>query len=78
MVVSATQRSVCGFTSSCDEPLTDFPIQLQIVTMDTFLHVPFIFPSVLRQGFSSALEPVLKLALVDQAGLELTEICLPV
>ena len=30
-----------------------------------------------RQGFSVALEPVLELALVDQAGLELTEIHLP-
>ena len=27
-----------------------------------------------RQGFTVALEPVLALALVDQAGLELTEI----
>ena len=31
----------------------------------------------LRQGFSVALEPVLELALVGQAGLKLTEICLP-
>ena len=31
----------------------------------------------LRQGFSVALEPILKLALVDQAGLEFTEILLP-
>ena len=31
----------------------------------------------LRQGFSVALEPVLELALVDQAGLELTEFRLP-
>ena len=31
----------------------------------------------LRQGFSVALEPVLELALVDQASLELTEIRLP-
>ena len=31
----------------------------------------------LRQGFSVALEPVLELALVDQADLELTEIHLP-
>ena len=31
----------------------------------------------LRQGFSVAFEPVLELVLVDQAGLELTEICLP-
>ena len=30
-----------------------------------------------RQNFSVALEPVLELALVDQVGLELTEICLP-
>ena len=29
-----------------------------------------------RQGFSVALEPVLELALIDQAGLKLTEICL--
>ena len=31
----------------------------------------------LRQCFSIALEPVLELALVDQAGLKLTEIHLP-
>ena len=31
----------------------------------------------LRQGFSVAFEPVLELALVAQAGLELTEIHLP-
>ena len=30
-----------------------------------------------RQGFSVALEPVLELAFIDQAGLELTEMCLP-
>ena len=30
-----------------------------------------------RQGFSVALEPLLELALVDQAGLELTEVHLP-
>ena len=30
-----------------------------------------------RHGFSVALEAVLELALVDQAGLELTEILLP-
>ena len=29
------------------------------------------------QGFSVALEAVLELVLIDQAGLELTEICLP-
>ena len=29
-----------------------------------------------RQGFSVALEPVLKITLVDQVGLELSEICL--
>ena len=31
----------------------------------------------LRQGFSVALKPVLKLSLVDQVVLKLTEICLP-
>ena len=30
-----------------------------------------------RQGFSVALEPVLELVLVDQAGIEFTEIRLP-
>ena len=30
-----------------------------------------------RQGFSLVLEPILELALVDQAGLALTKICLP-
>ena len=32
---------------------------------------------VLRQGVSAALESVLELTLVDQAGPKLTEICLP-
>ena len=31
----------------------------------------------LETGFCVALKPVLELALVEQAGLELTEICLP-
>ena len=35
------------------------------------------FVCFLRQGFSVALEPVFELALMDQAGLELTEIHLP-
>ena len=37
----------------------------------------FFFFYFSRQGFSVALEPVLELALVDQAGLELTKIHLP-
>ena len=36
----------------------------------------FLFVWFLRQGFSTALESVLELALVDQAGLELTSACL--
>ena len=36
-----------------------------------------LFVCLLRQGFSVALEPVLDLILVDQAGHKLTEICLP-
>ena len=40
-----------------------------------FLFVGWLVDS-LRQGFSVALEPVLELALEDQVGLELTEICL--
>ena len=39
-----------------------------------FIFFIFYFSS---QGFSVALEPVLELALVDQAGLELTKIHLP-
>ena len=42
-----------------------------------FLNILFVIVLVftfLRQGFSVALEPVLELDLVDQAGLELTEI----
>ena len=35
----------------------------------------FVF-SFFETGFSVALEPVLELALVEQAGLELVEICL--
>ena len=37
----------------------------------------FFYFDFLRQGFSVALEPVLELVLVHQAGLELTEIRLP-
>ena len=37
----------------------------------------FSFFGFWRQGFPVALEAVLELALVDQAGLELTEFCLP-
>ena len=37
----------------------------------------YIFCFVSKQGFAVALEPVPELALVDQAGLELTEILLP-
>ena len=41
-------------------------------------HCNFLFLFLfLRQGFPVALEHVLELALVDQAGLELTEITLP-
>ena len=36
----------------------------------------FIYFGFLRQGFFVSLEPVLELVLVDQAGLELTDICL--
>ena len=38
--------------------------------------IPFLIVF-LRQSFSVALEPALKLALVDQDGLELIEILLP-
>ena len=37
----------------------------------------FFFFGFLRQGFSVALVYVLDLVFVDQASLELTEICLP-
>ena len=37
----------------------------------------FFFFGFSRLGFSVVLEPVLELALVDQAGLKLTAICLP-
>ena len=37
----------------------------------------FLFFGFLRQGFSVALGPTLELAVIDQAGLELTEIHLP-
>ena len=42
----------------------------------TFVELHFFFPET-AFFFSVALELVLELALVDQAGLELTEICLP-
>ena len=42
----------------------------------SFSNISFFFFVFLRQGFSVVLEPVLELTLIDQAGLELTEICL--
>ena len=45
-----------------------------------YLPIPescFLFVCFWRQDFFMVLEPVLEVALVDQAGLELTEICLP-
>ena len=42
-----------------------------------FVFFVCLFVCFLRQGFSIALEAVLELILVDQAGLELTEIGLP-
>ena len=42
-----------------------------------YLFVFCFFFQFSTQGFSVALGPILKLALVDQAGLELTEILLP-
>ena len=42
-----------------------------------FIIYLFIYFGFSRQGFSVTLEPVPELALVDQAGLKLTEICLP-
>ena len=44
--------------------------------MSQFLFVCFLFVF-LRQGFPVALEPVLELALIDQAGLALIQIRLP-
>ena len=46
------------------------------VSENDFLFV-CLFVCFSRQGFSVALEPALELALVDQSGLKLTEICLP-
>ena len=43
----------------------------------TFFCVFCLFVCFLRWGFSVTLEPVLELALEDQAGLELAEIHLP-
>ena len=52
-----------------------------VCNMASWLHFFFFYFFVcfclLRQGFSEALESVLELVLVDQAGLELTETCLP-
>ena len=45
-----------------------------LLKSNLFCFVLFVFP---RQGFSVALEPALELALVAQAGLELTKIHLP-
>ena len=47
---------------------------MYIVEQMIFVLFCFLFS---RQGFSVALKPDLELALVDQAGLELTEIRLP-
>ena len=41
-----------------------------------FLFLGFVLFYFSRQGFSVSLEPVLELALIDQADLKLTEICL--
>ena len=57
-------------------------MRLRILLSFLLLPLP-LFPLLLlfdgfsRQGFLVALEPVLELALIDQVGLELTEICLP-
>ena len=49
------------------------PLELELETFFLLFCFCFCFS---RQGFSVALEPVLELALVDQAGLEHTEIYL--
>ena len=46
-------------------------------TFFMYLFIYLFFNLFSRQGISVALQPVLELALVDQGGLELTEICLP-
>ena len=48
-------------------------------SLNTWIYVSLIYSliSVLRQGFSVPLKPVLKLALIDQTGLELVETYLP-
>ena len=50
--------------------ITFIPVQLAILEF-------FFFFFFLRQAFSLAVEPILKLALVDQVELELTEVYLP-
>ena len=45
-----------------------------VVELSSFFFSFFFFFLFLRQSFSVVLKPVLELALVDQAGLELTEI----
>ena len=52
------------------------PVLLSLTVVPKTLRFFFLF-GFSRQGFSVALLPVLELALVDQAGHELTEIPLP-
>ena len=48
--------------------------KLLLMNIDCIIFLFGVFLFFSRQGFSVALGPVLELALVDQAGLELTEI----
>ena len=58
-------KALCSIPTLQEQKTSPFPV------LSWFL---FCF---LRQGFPVALESVLELALVNQAGLELTEIHLP-
>ena len=57
--------------------LTTIHVETKTIGMGVHNPISFLCFGLLRQGFPVSLEAVLELALMDQAGLELTEICLP-
>ena len=65
-------KCVCTCKYKCLEDLLNSPYGL--MNRSTFPFCCFWCFGFSRQGFSAALEPVLELALGDQADLELTEI----
>ena len=80
----------CDCCNPCQGPLQEqqlsltsenlsslFILFLKLSSTDSLLFFLYFFVFFLGQGFSVVLDALLEVALVDQAGLELTEICLP-